>query len=134
MKLKIYNAENSATILLDKPIIRMNAKTGMLSFSKQAVRLLELSDEKGVIVANDEESPKDWFIRVCHDKMAYKVKCGNNDKKGMVFFSSTAIVRKVFSTLGITKNSVGFQISRQPVVHEGLQYWLIITVSPFGIR
>lgn len=134
MKLKVYNAENSATIRRNKPAIRLNIKSGVISFSSGSIRLMGLKPGTGVVIANDEDSPRDWFIHITPDPQAYKIKCSNS-KRGVLFFNSTILVREIFRTIGISgANSAGFLISGEPVITQGLQYWLLITAKPFGIR
>lgn len=133
MKLKIYNAENSAIYRQNVPVVRLNVKSGLLAFSAAAVEKMNLSPGKGIVIANDEESPRDWFIHITPDPAAYKLRtAGGKSKRGFLFCNSTAIVRSVFSSLKIESTSIGFMISQQPIIEQGLEYWLIITAKPFG--
>lgn len=62
MKLVIYNIENSKANRTSERLCRVNRGTGVFTFSGELVKCLELKTGDRVIVANDQEDKKGWYI------------------------------------------------------------------------
>ena len=62
MKLIIYNIENSKANRTSERLCRVNRGTGVFTFSGELVKCLGLKTGDRVIVANDQEDKKGWYI------------------------------------------------------------------------
>jgi hypothetical protein len=130
MKLKVYNSENSHHFVMGKPTIRIARKAGLISFSKGAIELLKLTDTDRLVVCNDEDSPRDWFLHKTDEPSAFAIRIKG---KATVFqFNSAILVQNILDSLKIELGA-SFKLAKTPVQMDGKEYWPIITANPLGI-
>lgn len=128
MKLIIYNIENSKADRSGERLCRVNRKTGVFTFSCELVKCLELKTGDRVIVANDQEDKKGWYI------------CKTNSEAGFVITGKdkALLIRNSFVAgllLGSVKieKSASFLVSKEPVVIDGEKYYQLITTKPINV-
>ena len=97
MKLKTFNAETFTNVSRStKPFIYANAKSGLLSFNKAAVKELSVNPGDQVQFHQDEETPENWYIE--------KVKSGGFElraygKRDALAFNSSMLARTIFESV-----------------------------------
>lgn len=128
MKLIIYNIENSKANRPGERLCRVNRGTGVFTFSGELVKCMELKTGDRVIVANDQEDKKGWYI------------CKTNSEDGFVVTGKdkALLIRNSFVAgllLGSIKveKSASFLVAKEPVVIEGEKYYQLITTKPINI-
>jgi len=126
MKLKEYNADNSKTLSNGSPRVSVVRKSGTTSFSKSAVELLGIKDQSSVIIANDEDAPRDWYISISKNPSAFKIRLKNGISNAM--FNCSKVACKLLDTAKEFKSG-SFRISKEPTVLNGVSYFLIITAK-----
>lgn len=128
MKLIIYNIENSKADRSGERLCRVNRKTGVFTFSSELVKCLGLKTGDRVIVANDQEDKKGWYI------------CKTNSEAGFVITGKdkALLIRNSFVAgllLGSVKieKSASFLVAKEPVVIDGETYYQLITTNPINV-
>jgi len=133
MKLKTFDLSNSKTTISKEPIIRISRSAGLISFSSSVRDRLELSDTTKIIFVQDEDNPRDWFVKKTNDENAFPVRITDT---GRVDLNSTHIVNRIFASIenGSKKyNAASFRLQTNPVELEGENYYLIITANPMNV-
>jgi hypothetical protein len=126
MKLIEYNSENTANTEPKFPRVRVG-KSGLFSFNGEAQALLELTDESSVIICNDEDSPRDFYIRKTELPNAFKLR-GKGSQKFLMF--NCAKVEKMILYSAKSEGGESFRISKEKIEMGGGTYFLIITAAP----
>ncbi|MFO0386340.1 MAG: hypothetical protein ACK505_06145 [Flavobacteriales bacterium] len=121
MKLKVFNQANTATTKSTGHFISIQTKNGAICFSKDLSILLDLDNNK-IEFIQDEDKPKDWYLRVSQDENAFDVRI----KKAGTIIQTTTLCRAIVSSLGIDfVGSYRFMVADKPT--DGL--YAIITKS-----
>lgn len=128
MKLIIYNVENSKTDRSGERLCRVNRKTGVITFSSEMVKCLELKAGDRILVANDQEDKKGWYI------------CKTDNEAGFIVTGKdkTLLIRNTF-VAGLLLNSVkieksaSFLVAKEPVQNEGENYYQLMTTKPINV-
>lgn len=134
MKLKEFNLDNAKFQHTGKPSVRVNQKSGVISFSAEAADLIGLKDGVGIFILQDEESTRDWYISVSTHEIAIPVR---NKKTGRCF-NSTFLAKMILKSAvkggsaPLTGNSASFLISKNPVIENDIPLYLIITSNPLN--
>lgn len=105
MKLKTYLPTDFKTSLRSKPTIHLASKSGTVTFSKGAVSVLGLSEEKrNVLILQDEDHPQDWYLRVLPAGSTEGFNLRNKSDQNMMF-NSCGLVNKIFTDCKHSKPS-----------------------------
>jgi len=134
MKLKEFNLDNAKFQHTGKPSVRINQKSGVISFSAEAATLIGLKDGTGIVILQDEETSRDWYVVVSEKESAIPVRI----KKAGCCFNSSYLAKLILKsavkggTAPLTGNSASFLISRNPVQDTGTDLYLIITSNPLN--
>ena len=133
MKLKVYDKRNSCSFSTGRPTVRISRKAGLLTFQKGAISLLGLLPGDKLIVCNDEDSPRDWYIHKTADPEAFAPKQKGKAGANIVQFNSSILATKVLDSAGVAGRA-SFAISKTPAIINGMEYWPLITANPIGIK
>ena len=133
MKLKVYDKRNSCSISTGRPTVRISRKAGLLTFQKGAIALLGLLPGDRLIVCNDEDSPRDWYIHKTADPEAFAPKPKGKAGANIVQFNSSILAAKVLDSAGVAERA-SFAISKTPAIINGMEYWPLITANPIGAK
>ena len=127
MKLFIYNKEDAVSVSArnGERTIRLNRSNGSIYISRVLAGTLELKEDEKLIFANDEDSPKDWYLCKTSDDVGFAVK---NDKAG-VRFVNKFLSAKVLDSVKIESNAT-FLVAKEPINDNGTLYYRIIVSSP----
>jgi hypothetical protein len=137
MKFKEFNSSNSTMLAPGEATIRINSKAGILSFSKEASRILQFNSTTKVVMLQDEDLPSDWYVKITEAENGFPLR--KKDEKTEYCFNSTPLCKAVLASLKTDKTTpvykaAGFKISKQSVEFEGETYWPIITIHPLTPR
>ncbi|MDR2913457.1 MAG: hypothetical protein LBV74_01245 [Tannerella sp.] len=133
MKLKTFDLSNSKTVVLKEPTIRISRSAGLISFNKSVTELLAINNGQKIVFVQDEESPRDWFIKKATEPNAFLVRVVDDGRSDL---NSTCIVHRIFESIedGRKKyNAASFRIQPKPVEIDGEEYYLIITSNPMNV-
>jgi hypothetical protein len=130
MRLFIYNKENTVSIGTrnGERTIRINRTNGVIYISKVLMNALKLKENEKLLFANDEDSPKDWYLCKTNDENGFVLK---NDKTG-IRFTNKYLSAKILDSVKIESNAT-FLVAKEPVNNNGVLYFKIITSSPVTI-
>lgn len=127
MKLLIYNKGNSlsTTARVGERSIGLSRRNGVIYLSKVLATEIALSDNDKIVLANDEEDKKGWYLCKTSDELGFSFK---NDKGGYRIINKF-LVNKILNSLKIDTNAT-FLVARDPLEVNGLKFYRIITSSP----
>ncbi len=128
MKLKIYNKANSATLRKGKPTVRVNSKSGAISFNTFATMELGLVTDTGLEIVQDENRPQDWYIMKSDSDSAFKARPKALTRDGFII-QSVVLSKAILKSVNADSTSASFLIGTVPVVHDGVELYAIITKS-----
>ena len=131
MKLKEFNTENSKTMRVSEPVVRISTKSGVFSFNGSASELLELATNK-VVFVQDELSLRDWYIKKSNADNAFTLRMDGKSVNVRYDFNSTHLAKRVMDSLrkpGKNYQASTFRIQQKPVEMEGVVYYLLITAN-----
>ncbi|MCA6489109.1 MAG: hypothetical protein IM551_03680 [Chitinophagaceae bacterium] len=126
MKLKTFNAETFTNVSRStKPFISANAKSGLLSLNRAAVKELSVKAGDQVHFHQDEDSPENWYIE--------KVKSGGFElrtygKRDALAFNSSMLARTIFESVDCYEK-YGRLIIGEPVKEGKQTFFTLITAS-----
>ena len=86
-------------------------KSGCISFNRKAVETIGLKTGDKLIFFQDEENPKDWYMKISEDKGA-ELRATTSGNCGLVC-NFAVVAQNVFTSTG-TSSRVKFQISTHP--------------------
>ncbi len=101
-------------------------KSGLIIFNQPACRLLSIKPGVKVSLAQDEETPENWYVFI--DPNGFAVRTGYSKSKGCVMNHSGMVKMLVESVNKDTKQTHRFLIGGEPTVMKGskTQYWGIL--------
>jgi hypothetical protein len=109
MKLIKFDANTASGFRVGEPTIRFNA-AGAISLSKTFVQKAKLKESDKVYVAQDEESPEDWYL-IKDNKNGFPLRGSSNDG---LQFNNAYTAKSIMETLEINAKSVAFMIATEP--------------------
>lgn len=131
MKLKEFNQENSRNIVKGRSTVRIYRNTGIFQFSKQAAEVIGLQVGSLVTIHQDEENPEDFYI---HKTVANGfILRGNGTELSGLTLNCSMVAALILDSAKVGK-SASFQVSKQPVISNGREYWPIITARPLSVK
>ncbi len=127
MKIKRFNIENTKCVKIGKPTIRF-AKQGQITLSTEAVRKMNIKPGDKIEFIQDEEKPKDWYLK--------KSKIGFSTRKysgsdALICNASTICRLFMISVEKEGALSVGCFVATVPTSIEGEEMYAILTKSIF---
>ncbi len=128
MKLIIYNIENSKANRTSERLCRVNRGTGVFTFSGELVKCLGLKTGDRVIVANDQEDKKGWYICKTNSEGGFVV----TGKDKALLIRNSFVAGLLLSSVKIEK-SASFLVAKEPVEIEGEKYYQLITTKPINV-
>lgn len=128
MKLIIYNIENSKVDRSGERLCRVNRKTGVISFSGELAKCLELKAGDRVQLANDEENKKNWFICKTDSEAGFIV----TGKDKTLLIRNSFVAGLLLNSLKIEK-SASFLVAKEPEKVEGSEYYQLVTTKPINV-
>lgn len=125
MKKKVFNQQSIVGTRPTGLFIRMNPRSGAITFSKDLAAKLELTKkDAGIQIIQDEERPSDWYIELSTSPEAFKTR--SKFKNISALIQSCYLVRQVLTSCDLdTTRSYKFLVAPDPV--DGM--YAIITKS-----
>lgn len=130
MKLQKFTPENCAPDMKHKhgtPKLYIS-KHGGFHINKAACERICLNTERTVMVLQDEENPKDWYISEVPSE-GFKVRVKDLKSPRGVQFNSTTLKSKFFESLKLDNNKHVSMLIGQEITIDGLKLFPIITKS-----
>lgn len=126
MKLFIYNKENSiaTTAKGGNRTVRINRSNGVIYLSRMLAKSLSFRGGEKMIIANDEDNPKDWYLGKTNNENGFDLR----DDKGGVRFINKCLALKILDSAKVEANST-FLVAKEPINIDGVLYYKIITSS-----
>lgn len=128
MKLIIYNIENSKATRSGERLCRVNRQTGVFTFSGEMAKCLELKAGDHIIVANDQEDKKGWYICKTNNEGGFIV----TGKEKMLLIRNSFVAGLLLNSLKIEK-SASFLVAKEPIEIEGDKYYQLLTTKPINV-
>jgi hypothetical protein len=116
MKLIEYNSENSSHKVPKFPAVRITHGAGTFCFNKEAVELMDLTHDSSVVVCQDADSPRDFYIRKSENPAAFKLRQKINTY--YMLFSCGKVAKSILSAAKVDK-SAAFRISKEKIEMGG---------------
>ncbi len=124
MKLKEFSPKNIKTVRVGQPVINMNGKSGLISFSKAFAESIDLKGGEAISFHQDEDRPKDWYIEITPDGFPSRKK-----DDGVVLLQSTVLVRTILKSVEAETHTASFLMAITPIENGGGKLYAIITKS-----
>lgn len=128
MKLIIYNIENSKADRSGERLCRVNRKTGVITFSGEMVKCLKLKAGDLIIVANDQEDKKGWYICKTESEGGFIV----TGKDKTLLIRNSYVAGLLLGSIKIER-SASFLVAKEPVEIDGEKYYQLITTKPINV-
>lgn len=128
MKLKEFNKLNSSHYQGGKPTIRTH-KSGMFSLSSTASERIGLNYGDKVILHQNEEFPKDWYLEKTTDDKGFIMRGKGESEylKKSLCFASQAVRISILKSLSMPESENITLIVGQKVDYEGVELFPLIT-------
>jgi hypothetical protein len=131
MKLKTYNTENLPSINHSKAGLYINSKAGLFHLNRTAVERMGLKDGDCIEFHQDEDSEEwDWYISKSKGGFALRNKGKDTDELGLTF-NNKALAKLIFEQLKYVKQTGRCLVAAEPVKHNKIEYWPLITAYLF---
>lgn len=128
MKLIIYNCEN--TRMKDpskgRRSIRFNRVNGSIYISVALVKDLGITEADQIEFANDEENPKEWYLRKTSNKQGFPLQFN----KGGTRMVSKFVSKAVLDSVKLKDSSATFLVSKEAVETENGSFYKILVTCP----
>jgi len=123
MKLNYFTPENAGRAsYCGDPSISF-ANSGCITLNSKLIEVMQVGEDDRVVIANDPEHEKDWFIIKRMDGF----KTRTSDKGGHRLIQCAMIAKKVQDVFNQgKKNAIRFSVAPQPTTIDGVDHWLII--------
>lgn len=121
MKLITFDVKNSSSKRENKSYIKFNAN-GVIYISKAAAEKIGISAGNQLYIAQDEDSPNDWYLVVGKDGFMVRT-----NKGGVMEFSSVHICRSIISAFDIKSKSVSFDLATEKADNDQFEMYAILT-------
>lgn len=125
MRLKIYDKTNSSVSDRRKATIRIQKAAGILTLSKAACASIGIASGDKVVIVQDEDSPKDFYIHKTSHPDGFTIRSKSNNVGAN--FNSAVISNK----LSPDYKRVSYPVGAAQMIN-GMSYHLIITANPLN--
>lgn len=126
MNLKVYDA-SSQQRFTGRPFITIDSR-GKFRFLMEAVRRIKPRKHEAFIFHQDVDKPEMWFIQIVNRDHP---QCYPNISKDLKFyeFGSRSLSRALRKSYGlpITTGTIRVMIGSEPIKHDGMTLWPLIS-------
>jgi hypothetical protein len=122
MKLRTFFKNHTGHRIAGKSEISLSPN-GCIRFTRQAVKLLNLTNESKIVIHQDIEARSYWYIEVTNQEGSFLVKFYKNSSQ----INSKEIVQELAKSIGRAPGRIKFQIKETPFKYEGRHLYQIIT-------
>lgn len=122
MKLITYNADNTVSKQSPKLSIR---KQGGVFLNKAAVDNFGLKAGDKIEFVNDEDSPREWYIKCILSDKGFELK---DSKFNSLTFNSKVLTDAILDSIKFD-HSAAMLLSSSKTTIDGNDYWVIVTGS-----
>lgn len=122
MNLKKYTRADCKYLTRGKPTVRISKK-GFVSFNKTAVQKLAFKPFEKILVIQDQQRPKDWYIQKTDDPDGFELRTYAKTSMAM---NAAKITNLMLDSLGLS-SSTTFRMATEPTVNGDEEYYAILT-------
>ena len=124
MKLKKFNASNSARKAIKQPSLRVH-KNGCITLNGALAMLLQVDEESTICLLQDEEQPTEWYLYVSHDGFQIHKLPGTDAVK----IYNGLVANELLRSCKLYENSYQIIVSAEPQKIEGMTLFALLTVT-----
>ena len=124
MKLKKFNAKNSARKAIKQPSFRVH-KNGCMTLNGSLVRLLKLKEDSKLAILQDEEHPNEWYLYVCSEGFKLHQLPGTDAMK----IYNGLVANELLRSCKLYEDSYQMIVSAEPQMIEEMSLFAILTVT-----
>lgn len=110
MKLIIFNQTNSKSQKSGEPSIGFG-RNGQVRLNKFAVALLDAKAEMKLEIAQDEDTPEDWYIKVSESGDGFILR---EKIEGELVFNSSTVTKRFLKTFDSLHKGLTVEIAKKP--------------------
>lgn len=122
MKLKTYNPETlPSAARVGVPKISLNRKSGIISFSRESAKILNIKAGSKVSF-HEDESEEQWYLSINNDGYALREK-----SSGSLAFNSSSLIQLIYDSVSYVEDSGYMLLGKEPVTEGKQKYWPLIT-------
>lgn len=130
MKLKIFDNTNIQKFGKDYPPSVHIDQSGSIRLSQSFCQKLDIKANDSVVLAQDEEHPKDWYLITGQNGNGFPLrKKSNRQDLCSLNFNCKAITKAILKSINCYERSVTLRIATQPV--EGTDNTYCIFTSAY---
>lgn len=130
MNLVQFDRNNNLGALRNQPSINIDSVKGIFRFSKNATDALNITDGSGVVVHQDEQNPRDWYLEIEPvQNIGFPINL--NTSAGFYYFNAIRLAERIMMHARCQRAS--FQISANPVAADDKKLYLIV-MNPFKVK
>jgi len=123
MKLKTYN---SASFSGRRGVVKLSlGKSGLISISLSAASMIGVKSGDRVELVQDEDAPRDWYIKSGHSEHGYLLR---GYKNGTLCFGSKPLAQTIADSLG-RELSLSIPVATEKQKIDGQEYYALITAA-----
>lgn len=123
MKLKTFNEQSQKT-KYGQSKVRVRPE-GTFLLTPKAGEAIGIKIGDKISIHQSDSEPRDWFLS--KDDMGIAVRL--NSKKDRFIFGSAKAAKTLLESCGIDYGAAAFTVSTEPIEHDGVKYFAIITSS-----
>lgn len=124
MKLKEFNRVNTPNGKKGIPFVSFNTTSGVIRLNNVAVELLKISKGDHVVLLQDEDKPKDWYVGASPEGFAVRPQGKTNN----MAFGSHVLTNAVLTSLNVLDKSIRINIATTAVTVNGMPIYPLITL------
>lgn len=126
MKLREYNLLTAHNPKAQLFLVSFMGRSKMITFNKVFVDAMNLTQLTRIVVFNDEENPKKWFINITSDEKGYKLQHLN---KSFCRIKSTQIIDELFKVFNYKPDGTYRFRIQDKIEYSGLE---LFPLEPVG--
>ena len=123
MNLTTYNTLNTPSSAYGKPCVNFDS-SGVIRISKALAEMVGVEHGTRVEICHNDDEPGDWYLNITTADTAFEVR--ERGLKKNLIFNSKGLAMKVINSIDSKAKTITFQVSRAPMVIEGVSYWYLI--------
>jgi len=127
MKLIEFDSRDIHSGSTDHPMISVGYNSGYFTLNREAVRITGVQAGAKVTIIQDEDSPKDWYLRIAYNNFGFKLR---ETKGGTMVFAARSVAHRLIKACFSANSTHRMMLSPEK---EG-DMWPIITKSGKQVR
>lgn len=128
MKLKTFSPANARIAKRGVAFISINFTVGTVSINTVAAEMMGFQPFDCVVFAQNEDEPKEWFVRKCANKEdGFALRKHKNSANNHLVFNAISITERIKESVACNKVSSRCNIGTEPTQEGEFVWWELIT-------